>query len=253
MSLIESFDERRDIVIPGDATATVLFSAHHFLDLAKKNIHQKGSFFAALSGGSTPKAIYQALAKSDELESIDWTKVFLFFSDERAVPPTDSDSNYHMAMTSGIEKLAIPHENIFRMQAEADIESYANQYEQKIIKMIPNNKFDLIMLGMGDDGHTASLFPETHGLKVTDRLVIANYIPSKKIWRMTLTFDCINAAKDIAIYVVGASKAKTVKEVLEGPYLPDQYPVQQVGTLAHKALWILDQDASKFLDFKKLI
>ncbi|MGK5593868.1 MAG: 6-phosphogluconolactonase [Parachlamydiaceae bacterium] len=253
MSLVESFDERRDVVIPGDTTATILFSAHHFLGAAQKNIQQKGSFFVALSGGSTPKAIYQTVVQIDEAKRIDWSRVFIFFSDERAVPPQDSESNYHMAMTSGIEKLPIPPGNIFRMQAESDIESNAYQYEQQITKIIPSKRFDLVMLGMGEDGHTASLFPETHGLKTVGRLAIANYVPSKKSWRMTLTFECINAAKEITLYVVGHSKSKTVKEVLEGPYLPNHYPVQQVGTVAHKALWILDKEASELLDFKTSI
>ena len=103
------------------------------------------------------------------------------------------------------------------------------------------------MLGMGEDGHTASLFPRTHGLHSQDRWVVANYIPEKHTWRMTLTFECINAAKHISIYVLGKSKSSMVKRVLSNPYEPDELPIQRIGIPEHKALWILDQDASKEL------
>lgn len=244
---VELFDERRDIVIPGDAEAAIQFSVDQFIDLAKKTILQKGSFSVALSGGSTPKAIYKALSEAPESKNIDWTKVFCYFSDERSVPKDDPENNYHMAMESGLKKLPIPKENIFRMEAETDIEAHALEYEKTIIKHIPSHHFDLIMLGMGEDGHTASLFPETHGLKVQGRLVTANYVPQKKTWRMSLTFECINSAKNIAIYVLGSAKASIVKKVLEGPYQPDFYPIQHIGTSEHKALWILDNGASSLL------
>lgn len=246
---IEFLDERRDVVIPGDAAATIKFCVDHFLNLAKRNILQKGFFSVALSGGSTPKAIYKALAEAPESKDIDWTKVLCFFSDERSSPKDDPENNYHMAMESGLKKLPIPQENIFRMEAEIDIEENALKYEKAITKSIPTHHFDLVMLGMGEDGHTASLFPETHGLKVQGRLVIANYVPQKKTWRMSLTFECINSAKDIAIYVIGQSKAPMVKTVLEGRYQPDLYPIQQVGTPEHKALWILDKGASCQLEY----
>lgn len=240
---ISLFDERRDIVIPGDAGATVKFSVEHFLDLAKKNIDQKGSFNVALSGGSTPKAIYKALANSSESKSVDWSKVHCFFSDERSVPPDDPESNYHMAMASGLKQLSIPQSNIHRMVAEVDVEANALRYEA----ILPSS-LDLVMLGMGDDGHTASLFPETHGLRVLGRQAIANYVPQKKTWRMSFTFEYINAAKSIAIYVMGSSKASMVKTVLEGPYDPNEYPIQEVGTVKHKALWILDTAAAAGLE-----
>lgn len=242
---IEFYDERRDIIIPGDVNAAVKFSVDHFLSLAKRNIDQKGLFTVALSGGSTPKAIYKALSENPDSKKIDWQKVLCFFSDERAVPPNDPESNYHMAMEGGLKNLPIPKENIFRMKAESNIEENAIKYERTVIEHMKH--FDLIMLGMGEDGHTASLFPETHGLKAPGRLVIANYIPKKKIWRMSLTFECINEAKDIAIYVMGASKAPMVKKVLEGPNEPNIYPIQEVGTTEHKALWVLDTAAASLL------
>lgn len=241
---IQALDERRDIVIPGDSSETIRYCVDHFFSAAKKSLSQEGLFSVALSGGSTPKAIYAALSKDSRSQEIDWKKVLIFFSDERSVLPNHIESNFHMAMESGLKNLPIPEKNIFRMEAEKDIEEEALEYERLIIKNIPNGQFSLVMLGMGEDGHTASLFPETHGLHTTNRLVIANYVPKLNTWRMSLTYECINQAKVIAIYVLGESKAFMVKEVLLGPYQPDHYPIQKVGTAQHKALWILDNAAA---------
>jgi len=241
------FDERRDIVLPGDAKQTVAFCVERFFLLAKKNIEQDGYFAVALSGGNTPKAIYQKLSKDPRVAEIDWERVFIFFSDERAVPPDSPESNYRMAMEAGFSQLPIPAKNIFRMSAETEIDSHARLYEQEILSHLRSGKFSLVMLGMGDDGHTASLFPETHGLHVMGRLVTANFIPKKNSWRMTLTFECINQAKEIDILVIGKEKAPMVKKVLTGPYQPNLYPVQRVGTPEHRALWILDAEAASEL------
>lgn len=245
--MIQSFDERRDIIIPGDAQATIAFSVGHFIEIAQKSLSEKGHFSVALSGGSTPKAIYQGLLKDPRIKEIDWQKVLFFFSDERSVPPDDPESNYHMAMEAGLKNLPISVKNIFRMQAASEIETHAKLYEQEILNHIAGKQFDLMMLGMGEDGHTASLFPKTHGLHATGKFAIANFVPSKNTWRMSLTFDCINESRNIAIYVIGKAKAATVKQVLEGPYEPDKYPVQRVGTTAHKALWVLDEEAASLM------
>lgn len=241
---IQSFDDRRDFVIPGDYRKTIDFCIEHFLAVGNRAIEEHGSFFVALSGGSTPKAIFEGLCKKENSHRLDWKKTFIFWSDERAVPPADTESNYGTAMTAGLSSLPIPSNQIFRMEAERDIESGALHYEQLIRDKVPNQSFDLMMLGMGDDGHTASLFPKTHGLETRDKLAIANYIPQKDAWRMSLTFECINAAKNISIYVLGKNKADMVDKVLNGPYNPSILPVQKVGTSSHKALWILDSDAA---------
>lgn len=248
LSIVKDFDDRRDIAIPGDYPATIDFCVEHFLLLAERAIHDRKIFNVALSGGSTPKAIFNKLASCTN--KIDWRAVKLFWSDERCVPLNDPDSNYHMAMTSGIQNLPIPEKNIFRMPADAeDVEQAALNYEKVISDHVPDAKFDLVMLGMGEDGHTASLFPKTHGLHVeSHRLVIANFIPQKEIWRMSFTFEAINAARHTAIYVLGKSKAQTVKTVLTSSYNPDQYPIQKVGTREHKALWILDTEAASLIN-----
>lgn len=246
MNQIEAFDQRRDLVLPGNKEETLTFCTEHWLYLARKSIQEHGYFAVALSGGGTPKAIFERLKKQSA--ALDWTKVLLFWSDERAVPPSDAESNYHMAMESGFEALPIPPQHIFRMPAEGNIEEGARYYENLIVKQLPDQQFDLVMLGMGEDGHVASLFPQTHGLHVEERAVIANYIPQKSCWRMTLTFSCINAARNIAVYVLGESKAEMLARVLSEPYEPDLLPAQRVGTATNKALWIADSAASKVLE-----
>lgn len=245
---MQAYDERRDIAIPGDLPATIQYSVDQFLSIAATAIERKGVFTVALSGGSTPKAIYERLAAKENRKRIDWSKVQLFWSDERYVPHDHPESNYLMAMEAGFSKLPIPSQNIFPIPIidEAWDES-AKIYEELILMNIPSKQFDLVMLGMGEDGHTASLFPKTHGLHPNKRLVIANYIPQKDCWRITLTFDCINSAHHISIYALGKSKASMIKRVLNNPYDPDTLPVQRIGTDSHKALWILDKDAASLI------
>lgn len=246
---IKMLDDRREIAVPGNYEETIRFSAEYFIHLAHHALNSHGYFAVALSGGSTPKAIFNLLCSPLYKDKLDWSKVKIFWSDERSVSPDDPESNYYMAMKAGFSSLPLKEENIFRMPAdEEDIEQAAEKYEKLILKNVPNGKFDLVMLGMGDDGHTASLFPKTHGLHVeSKRLVIANFIPQKDTWRMTLTFDAIDQAHHSVIYVIGKSKAKMVKEVLTSSYEPDLYPVQRVGTRTHKALWILDNEAASDL------
>jgi len=245
--MITSFDDHRNTTVPGDSEETVAYCTQHFITTAQEAIKKNDIFTVALSGGSTPKKIFQSLAKKENRDQIGWTKVKLFWSDERAVPPTDPESNFKMAMDAGFSSIPIPKENIFRMIAEGDIEQGALDYEKAIQENIPNGAFDMVMLGMGDDGHTASLFPKTHGLHSQDRQVIANYIPQKETWRLSLTFKCINAANTIVLYVLGENKADMVKEALTGPQNPDLLPVQGVGSPQSKALWIMDNAAAKFI------
>lgn len=245
--VIKLYDERRDIAIPGDSSTTVAFAVGEFLDSATNAIEDHGYFAVALAGGSTPQAIYKQLSNPKNHKVIDWKKVLVFWSDERCVPLDHADSNYRMAMEAGIGSLPIPRKNIYPMMTDEDPEVSALAYERLIQEVVPGGVFDLVLLGMGDDGHTASLFPKTHGLHPNVRLVIANFVPQKDVWRLTLTFDCINEAHQSVISVMGASKAKAVYQVLAGPYDPDSYPAQRVGTAEHKALWILDRDAASLI------
>ncbi len=240
--MLKNWDSRRDYIIPGNAKETVDFATEHWIHSAERAIQQRGRFVVALSGGSTPKAIYENLQKTAKL---DWSKIWLFWSDERAVPPDHADSNYRMAMES-FGKLPTPPSQIFRMIAEKDIERNALDYEEKIRHVLGKDLFDLVMLGVGDDGHTASLFPNTPGILVNNRFVIANYISEKKSWRMTLTFTCINQSFHSVIYAIGKSKHIIVPQVLEAP-IDSQFPASRIGTPDKKTIWILDSEASSHL------
>lgn len=237
-----TWDERRDIAHPGDKEHTFIFAVEHFVNCAKEAIKIHGHFAVALSGGSTPKKIFEMLASSSYSNALDWNKVFLFWGDERTAPPTDPKSNFRMAMDAGLKSLSIPTAHIFRMEAEENIEENAKAYEKKIKEVLGPRPFDLIMLGMGEDGHTASLFPGTKALEEKTALVVANEVPQKNTWRMTLTYPCINRALNIVIYVLGAEKAPMVRSVFLENHEPP-YPVSLIGTPQSKALWVLDNEA----------
>lgn len=237
---VESIDPQRDLIVPGNPQETLLFCVEHFVRLAQEAIASRGLFSVALSGGSTPKAIYEKLSMPPFSEEVDWKRVFLFWSDERAVPAHDPHSNYQMAMQAGLQNLPLLPEHIFRMRAEEQIEKHALEYEKQIEATLPEGVFDLVMLGIGEDGHTASLFPQTHALKTEGRLVVANYVPSLSSWRMTLTYDCIARARLAAVYVLGSSKCEILKRIFFSQYDPDLLPAQKVGTPTKKSLWITD-------------
>ena len=240
--MLKSWDDRRDYIVPGDAKQTIDFAVEHWIHSAERAIQQRGRFAVALSGGSTPKSIYERLGK----EKLDGSKIWLFWSDERAVPPDHPESNYRMAMESGLGKLGIPPNQIFRMVAEKDIEKNALDYEEKIHRHLGKHVFDLVMLGVGEDGHTASLFPNTPALEAEHRLVVANDLSEKKSMRMTLTFPCINQSYHSVIYAIGAPKHIIVPKVLEAAIISN-FPASRIGTPEHKALWVLDQDAARHL------
>lgn len=237
------FDDRRHLIIAGDHAETITFALEHFIETANQALTARGAFCVALSGGSTPKEIYQKLASPLYRTRIDWARVHLFWSDERSVPPTSAESNYHMAMEAGLNTLPIPKEHIHRMVAEEKIEENAAQYEA----LVKERTFDLIMLGMGEDGHTASLFPGTEALNETKRLVVPNHVPQQNTWRMTFTYPLINAAKQTAIYVLGGEKKERLLAVLKPKPEDPPYPIQKIGTREHPALWIVDKEAATLI------
>ncbi len=240
-----NFDERRKIaVLPSEEL--IPFIADHFFDLFEHCVKTKGSFHVALAGGSTPKELYTYLADHPLALQSDWQKLFLYWGDERAVPAENPDSNYRMAMEAGFKKLNIPSSHIFRMPADLDLTTGASEYEELLKKnKLDREGFDLILLGMGEDGHTASLFPGTKALTEKNRLVVANEVPDKKCSRMTLTFPFINKSQNIIMLVKGASKKEMISRVFseEGEKFPSFY----IGTQTHKALWALDTLAAALL------
>ncbi|PCI92530.1 6-phosphogluconolactonase [Candidatus Aerophobetes bacterium] len=242
----KDWDERRKIIIPGNKEETITFCVEHFIKCANDAIKDHGSFFVALSGGSTPKAMFELLSEK-YADQVDWSKVQLFWSDERSVKPENPDSNFNMAMRSGFAKLPLPKDHIHRMVAEDNIEQNAKAYEKAIHQILGSYPFDLVMLGMGEDGHTASLFPGTEGLKENTRKVIANFIPEKETWRMTMTFPLINRAQNIAIYVLGEGKKERILSVLSEKDKTRLLPSARVGTKENPAVWIADTGASALI------
>ena len=191
-------------------------------------------FSIALSGGSTPKRLYECLAKPPLIEKINWGGVKLFFGDERSVPPDHEQSNYLMAKTALFDQLPIPSENIFRIQGELEDHSKAAElYEKTLLEMLPRSKngipvFDLVLLGIGADGHIASLFPGTPILTETDKFVDAVYVPALHTWRLSITYPVINNAKNVFILAAGKDKQDILSEVLSKTKTDPVYPVQKI-------------------------
>jgi 6-phosphogluconolactonase len=230
---MREWDERRDIFIGKNSEEAIRFAVEHWVHSAERAIQARGRFAVALSGGTTPKEVYRRLSR----EKVDWKKIWLFWSDERAVPPTHPDSNYKMAMEAGFAE--VPPNQIFRMKGEGDLQKNAADYRDLIHRTLDKHLFDLVMLGVGEDGHTASLFPRTAALH-SNETVAANWIEEKKTWRLTLTFPCINQSRHSMILALGKA---IVPKVLEAP-IESPYPASKIGTPEHKALWILDTPTS---------
>ena len=239
------WDDRRVLIVPGDHDSSLLFCVEHFIKAYQEAVLLHGVFSVALSGGSTPKSVFALLTTPPYSSQIDWSLVHLFWSDERSVGVDNPDSNFHMAMEAGFAKVPIPASHIHRMVAEQDIETNAELYEDFLRSHLHGKGLDLVLLGMGEDGHTASLFPHTEALYVKDRWVVANYVPQKNTWRMTFTFSCINASKHIAIYVLGESKKEMLEQIFHSK--KPVYPIEFIGTKEHQAVWIADKKAAALL------
>ena len=202
------------------------------------------TFSVALSGGSTPKALYEMLALDAYRSRVDWAKVEVFFGDERNVPPDHKDSNYRMAREALLSKVPIPGDNVYRMHGELDPNEAAKQYGQTLKEKFGDGGLDLILLGMGDDGHTASLFPATKALDETKHRCVANYVDKLKTWRITLTAPFINRSKQVIVLVTGAGKADRLAEVLEGPRDPKRLPIQLINPANGRLVWLVDAAAA---------
>ena len=227
-------------------------AAEEVVRAAKQAVMERGRFTLALSGGSTPRALYTLLA-TNARSSLPWNRTYFFWSDERHVPPTDPDSNYRMAYESMLVKVPVPSANVFRVPAEnPDAATTADIYEQALRKFFAAEpgevpRFDLILLGMGPDGHTASLFPETAGLREKSRLIIANWVEKLKTSRITFTLPLLNAAREVAFLASGADKAPALKAVLEGNAPGEQYPAKLVRPSDGKLIWFVDRAAASEL------
>jgi 6-phosphogluconolactonase len=218
-------------------------AADEFVRAGRAAIAERGRFTVALSGGSTPRSLYSLLAQDHA--DFSWSQTFLFFGDERHVPPDHPESNYRMVKESLLTKVPIPNGNVFRVQAEMpDPAAAAADYEQQLRKFFELRPeefpvFDLILLGLGADGHTASLFPGSDGLKEQSRLVIANWVDKFKAHRLTFTFPVLNNAKDVMFLVSGEGKSEIASLVLEGKNMPP-FPAQQIDP-KNRLAWMLDK------------
>ena len=238
-------------------------AAELFVKIGNQAILQSDKFTVALAGGSTPKSLYKLLASEKFRSQIDWEKIFFFFGDERNVLPDDEESNFRMAHESLLKPLQIPSENIFRWQTElGDAEKIAEDYEDVLnnffsVKRDPSAdaddsdlifpRFDLVLLGMGDDGHTASLFPFSNALHIADKMTAANYVEKFDTTRLTFTFPTINSAANIIFLISGEAKAEALKEVLEGKSQPEKFPSQNVKPANGNLHWLVDIPAARLL------
>jgi 6-phosphogluconolactonase len=234
-------------IVP-DLAALNRTAADEFVRCARAAIDQHGRFAVALSGGNTPRSIYSLIA-SEYKSAVAWDKVSVFFGDERHVPPDSPESNYRMANESLLSHVPIPRQNIFRVQAELEAQNAAANYDaelQDFFKLKPGEWpcFDLILLGMGDDGHTASLFPGTAALKETSRLVVANRVEQLKTERITFTLPVLNHAAEVMVLVAGANKADVLGRICHSD---GAYPVQMVRPERGRLLWIVEQQAARLI------
>lgn len=229
-------------------------AADRILKIAQQVLGMRREFLFVLSGGLTPRRLYEILAADPFQSQMPWDRVHFFWSDERCVGPGHRDSNYRMAREVLLDKLSIPSENLHRMHGEAsDPDAAAHDYEDEIKRHFglglesPPPCFDLVLLGMGVDGHTASLFPNTQALRETSRWVVANPIPKTKAHRLTLTPVILNRAGWVIFLVTGTDKARAVAEVLEGPFEPEWLPSQLIRPICGELLWLLDGAAASSL------
>lgn len=228
-------------------------AAERFAQAAQRRLGAGGLFCAALSGGSTPRGLYELLVGPDFACRIPWDATHLFQVDERSVPPDHPESNFRMIREAMLSRAPLPGEHFHRMAAESqDLEEAAQRYCEEIAEVLrpePNAwpKFDFILLGLGPDGHTASLFPDTAALDERQRWVVPNHVARLGTWRLTLTFPVINSAAEVIFMVAGPDKAETVRRVLQPSSPADTFPAQQIRPASGQLRWYLDQPAARLL------
>lgn len=239
------------IIICKDINDIATKSAGAFVGIANSAIKEKGLFLVALSGGSTPRTLYSLLAIDEYKNQIDWSRVHVFWGDERCVSPDHHDSNYRMANEALLSKTGIPESNTHRIKGELGADA-AKDYEEVIIDFFRVTgsqppRFDLVLLGMGDDGHTASIFPDTSAVTEANSTVAAVYVEKFAAERITLTHPTINAASNIFFLVSGKKKAGMLKTVIESDYTPERYPAQLIRNAEGNVTWFVDNTVASFL------
>ncbi len=250
---MSSSAEIRTLTTPQELFAA---AAEEVVRTGNEAVGQRGRFTIALAGGSTPKSLYNLLA-TNARTTLPWDRMFFFWGDERHVPPTDPESNYRMADEAMLSKVPVPPGNVFRIKTEnPEAAAAAEDYEKTIRKFFALEagqfpRFDLILLGMGPDGHTASLFPGTTALQEKLRLVVANWVEKMKTHRISLTLPVLNAARCVTFLVSGTDKAPALKAVLEENVPPEQYPAKLIKPSDGKLIWLIDRAAASQLTSTK--
>lgn len=234
-----------------DSEALALATADRIASIVERAIVSRGTARIAISGGNTPRRTFALLADPAQpfFSRIEWPKLSLFWVDERCVPPTDADSNYHMTRETLLTRVPLPEANIVRIEGELEPEEAAARYESALRNRFRMEgaelpRFDLILLGMGDDGHTASLFPHSDALDSMMRLAVANHVEAKNPWRVTLTWPVINHASNVCFLIEGASKADVLRRVLLGAYQPEVLPSQLIRPETGELSLLLDEAAA---------
>ncbi len=245
--------DRTKVKILPDPQSLARTAAEQFVEISNHAIHAHGTFSVALSGGTTPQLLYALLGSEPFSERVDWSKTHIFWGDERCVPPDNPESNYLKARQALLDHVPVPEENIHRILAELPPEQAAADYEETLLRFFSSladdeeraqASFDLILLGMGDDGHTASLFPGTDVIYEETRWVRALYADKLAAWRVTLTPAILNRAKHILFLVSGAGKSYTLQRVIYGSYHPERYPAQAIRTEKGDLMWMVDEAAA---------
>jgi 6-phosphogluconolactonase len=249
--------EKIEVTYYVDATTDAVSRryAQYLVDGIRAAAAARGKARIAISGGHTPKTTFELLAEPSEpyREQIPWDKLLLYWVDERCVPPDHPDSNYRMTREAMLDKVPLSEAQIFRIHGELDPDEGASKYESAIRQSFRLEGaelpwFDMISLGMGPDGHTASLFPHTEGLHELIRIAIANHVPQQKeAWRVTLTSPVINRARDVSFLIAGADKVASLKQVFTGPYEPETYPSQLIQPAGRRITLLLDAAAAAAL------
>ena len=250
--------EKPEVRVAADRPALYREAAQELANLAAEAVAQRGTFSVALAGGSTPRGLYELLADDPALvRAVPWDRTHVFFSDERHVPPNHPDSNYAMAHKALLSKVPVAPGHVHRIAGELpDTNRAAAAYEEALtahFRLSPGGfpRFDLALLGLGPDGHTASLFPETPALEETSRLAVATWVGKLNAHRITLTAPVFNAAADVAFLVAGKDKAASLKAVLEDSYEPRRLPAQLIRPASGRLIFFADAGAASLLHLQK--
>jgi 6-phosphogluconolactonase len=240
--------------VEADPAALARRAAQYFAEMASEAVEARGCARMAISGGSTPRAAFELLADPNQpwRNQMPWEALDLYWVDERCVPPTEAESNYRMTREALLDHVPIRAERIHRIEGELEPEVAAARYESELrncfrLEGAESPRFDLVALGLGNDGHTASIFPHTEAVHEMSRLVTANYLPQKAAWRITLTWPVINHARSVFFLVAGREKSEVLREVFCGPSDPERLPSQLIWPSSGILSLILDQDAAALL------